>query len=215
MKCKSLKVTLIIILFLFFMIIIYILYYYNLIPHKNYNNDYFNIITYKSSIDYDKDGVDDQTDILNNAREYVKTNPKYKSKYYSSGYPDDQYGVCTDVVAFAFIGAGYDLQQLVSDDIKNETNDYLINNPDKNIDFRRVKNLNVFFKNNAIVLTNDLKEIDEWQGGDIVVFTNHIAIVSDKRNRQGIPYIIHNAGQPVYEEDAINRYRIVGHYRWN
>lgn len=210
-KIRNIIITIIITTLLFS---IYLLYYYNLIPHKSYNNEYFNITTYKSSIDYDEDGIDDQTDILNSAREYVKTKPKYKSKYYSSGYPDDQYGVCTDVVAFAMLGAGYDLQQMVSNDIKNKFNDYSIDKPDKNIDFRRVKNLNIFFKNNARTLTNDLKQIEAWQGGDIVVFTNHIAVVSDKRNRQGTPYIIHNAGQPVYEEDAINRYKIIGHYRW-
>ena len=33
-----------------------------------------------------------QTDILNNANNYIKTNPKYKSKYYNTGYPDDEYG---------------------------------------------------------------------------------------------------------------------------
>lgn len=49
-------------------------------------------------------GVDDQTDILNSTREYIATKPKYKSKYYNSGYSDDEYGVCTDVIAFALLG---------------------------------------------------------------------------------------------------------------
>lgn len=214
MKNKKIRNIIIIIIITALVFSIYLLYYYNLIPHKSYNNEYFNITTYKSSIDYDEDGIDDQTDILNSARDYVKTRPKYKSKYYNGGYPNDQYGVCTDVVSFAFVGAGYDLRQLVSDDIHNNLNNYMISKPDSNIDFRRVKNLNVFFKNNATSLTTDIEQIDQWQGGDIVVFTKHIAIVSDKRNYHGIPYIIHNAGQPVYEEDAINRYKIIGHYRW-
>lgn len=214
MKNKVLINTLIISIGIVILLSIYLLYYYNLIPHRKYNNADFDIMTYRSATDYDQDGIDDQTDILNSARDYIKTKPNYKSKYYNSGYPDDQYGVCTDVVAFALVGAGYDLQQLVADDINNNFNNYVINKPDKNIDFRRVKNLNIFFKNNAISLTTDLKQIDQWQGGDIVVFTKHIAIVSDKRNYHGLPYIIHNAGQPVYEEDAINRYKIIGHYRW-
>ena len=60
-----------------------------------------------------------------------------------------------------------------------------------------------------------LKQIAKWQGGDIVIFPNHIAIVSDRRNKEGIPYIIHHGGQPVYEEDALKRYKgnILGHYR--
>ena len=88
---------------------LYVLYCFNYIPHKKYTNADFNIEAYKSNIDKDNDGIDDQTDILNNANNYIKTNPKYKSKYYNTGYPDDEYGVCTDVVAFALKDAGYDL----------------------------------------------------------------------------------------------------------
>ena len=68
--------------------------------------------------DVDGDGIKDQTDILEGALAYVQTCPKYKSKYYSSGYPDDGYGVCTDVVAFGLKSAGFDLQALVDQDIK-------------------------------------------------------------------------------------------------
>ena len=71
---------------------------------------------------------------------YIKTNPKYKSKYYNTGYPNDEYGVCTDVVAFALKDAGYDLMELVNEDIKNNKELYDMDAVDKNIDFRRVKN---------------------------------------------------------------------------
>ena len=57
------------------------------------------ISQFHSSVDRDDDGVDDQLDILNGALAYVSTHPKYKSRYYETGYPDDGYGVCTDVVA--------------------------------------------------------------------------------------------------------------------
>ena len=62
--------------------------------------------------------MDDQLDILNGALAYVSTHPKYKSRYYETGYPDDGYGVCTDVVAYALKNAGYDLQTLVDADIR-------------------------------------------------------------------------------------------------
>ena len=84
-----------------------------------------------SDIDKDNDGIDDQTDILINAREYISTKPKYKSKYYSSGYPDDAYGVCTDVVAFAFKDAGYDLRELVNNHVKENRDLYDIDVIDK------------------------------------------------------------------------------------
>lgn len=174
------------------------------------------IETYVSNSDADGDGIDDQSDILESAIKYIETKPRYKSKYYISGYPDDGYGVCTDVVANALLGAGYDLMTLVADDIATNPNDYDISEPDRNIDFRRVKNLKVFFKNHAISLTLDVNDIEEWLGGDIVIFKQHIGIVSDRRNKNGIPYVIHHNDpmQKSYEEDILEkRSDIVGHYR--
>ena len=93
--------------------------------------------------------------------------------------------------------------------------------PDKNIDFRRVPNLKVFFDRYAEALTLDPYDIEEWQPGDIVIFGEqyvHIAIISDKRNKDGVPYIIHNGGQPVREENMLVKYTIwqpiTGHYRF-
>ena len=194
----------------------YLLYYFNFIPHRKYTNEDFNIKTYVSSIDKDNDGIDDQTDILINTRKYIVTKPKYKSKYYGTGYPDDNYGVCTDVVAFALKDAGYDLRELVNNHVKENRNLYDIDVVDKNIDFRRVLNLKTYFDYNAISLTTDVKRIEEWQGGDIVVFKRHIGIVSDKRNHKGINFVIHHANpyQRYYEEDILeNRDDIIGHYR--
>ena len=212
------KILIIVTNFLIVLIIVvlYALYRFNYIPHKKYTNDDFNIKTYISKTDKDNDGIDDQTDILNNVRNYIKTNPKYKSKYYATGYPNDEYGVCTDVVTFGLKGAGYDLMNLVNEHIKSNRNLYDIDVIDKNIDFRRVQNLKVYLDNNAIALTNDINKIKEWQGGDIVVFKNHIGIVSDKRNKKGIPFIIHHANpyQRYYEEDILEyRNDIIGHYR--
>ena len=212
------KILIIVTNFLIVLIIVvlYALYRFNYIPHKKYTNEDFNIKTYISKTDKDNDGIDDQTDILNNVRNYIKTNPKYKSKYYATGYPNDEYGVCTDVVAFGLKGAGYDLMNLVNEHIKSNRNLYDIDVIDKNIDFRRVQNLKVYLDNNAIALTNDINKIKEWQGGDIVVFKNHIGIVSDKRNKKGISFIIHHANpyQRYYEEDILEyRNDIIGHYR--
>ena len=182
-----------------------------------YDNSHFGITTYHSNIDKDNDGVDDQTDILNSVRSYIATKPKYDSKYYAGGYPDDGYGVCTDVVAFGLFGAGYDLRELVNEDIKNNPEKYNIKVQDKNIDYRRVRNLLTYLEENSINLSTDIKNIDEWQGGDIVVFSTHIGIVSDKRNKKGIPYIIHHERpyQEEYEEDILGSRKndIKGHFR--
>ena len=213
---KKYKILLVVIIAMLTIGIIYTLYIFNIIPHKKYTNSDFNIDTYISSIDKDNDGIDDQTDILNNVREYIKTKPKYKSKYYSTGYSNDEYGVCSDVVAFGLLNAGYNLMEQVNKDIINNKDQYNIEVVDKNIDFRRVRNLKIYFERNSINLTTNINDISSWQGGDIVVFKNHIGIVSNNRNRKGIPFIIHHANpyQIYYEEDILeHRNDIVGHYR--
>lgn len=212
------RIFIIVIFIIISVILVALLYFFNTIPHKQYSNSDFNIETYISSVDKDNDGIDDQTDILNNVRTYIAKKPKYKSKYYETGYPDDEYGVCTDVVANGLKDAGYDLKELVNEDIINNKEKYNIEVIDKNIDFRRVRNLDVYLKNNSIFLTKDLSQIEEWQGGDIIVFKDHIGIISDKRNKKGIPFLIHHANpiQVNYEEDVLELYGqdyIIGHYR--
>ena len=120
------------------------------------------------------------------------------------------------MVAFALKDAGYDLRELVNNHVKEDRDLYDIDVVDKNIDFRRVLNLKTYFDYNAISLTTDIKKIDAWQGGDIVVFKRHIGIVSDKRNHKGINFVIHHANpyQLHYEEDILEQHNdIIGHYR--
>lgn len=214
---KKIIIPIIICLILIFIVITF-LYKLSIIPHKQYTNSDFNIKTYISNVDKDNDGIDDQTDILNNVKKYIQTKPKYQSKYYNTGYPNDEHGVCTDVVGFGLKDAGYNLMELVNEDIINNKENYNIETIDKNIDFRRVRNLNVYLKNNHISLTTDLSKIEEWQGGDIIVFKDHIGIISDKRNKKGTPFLIHHANpiQVNYEEDVLELYDkdyIIGHYR--
>ena len=78
-----------------------------------------------------------------------------------------------------------------------------------------VVNLIVYFRHTAEELTTDLSDISEWQGGDIVVFPHHIAVVSDMRNYKGVPFILHHGyeGQTEYEEDMLGTLEIIGHFR--
>ena len=151
----------------------------------------------------------------------AENHPTYDGKYWDTGYPPLNIGVCTDVIWRAFKNAGYNLRAMVDHDIDiSNEEDYHILYPDSNIDFRRVGNLEVFFSKYAKNLTLDINEIEEWQPGDIVVFdSKHIGIISDKRNRDGEPYVIHNSGQPLREEDILRKRAlkdpISGHFRWN
>lgn len=60
------------------------------------------------------------------------------------------------------------------------------------------------------MLTCDLSKIDEWQAGDIVVFADsHIGILSDVRNHEGIPFLLHNGGLPKTKEDCLRREQLL------
>ena len=214
---KFLKIVFI----LFFMIIILII---GIISYWIFKPSYFaedfGIQTIRSDIDKDGDGIDDYTDILLGAKAEAERKTEYKSAYYAGGYPPETEGVCTDVIWRALKDAGYLLKEMVDEDIAQNVEAYSRVNgkPEPNIDFRRVPNLKVYFERNHITLTTDLNEIAEWQPGDIVVFgKTHIGIISDKRNSKGIPYLIHNGGQPNREEDILELYNeyepISGHYR--
>lgn len=198
-------------------LIIKIGYYLGIIEKKKYLATDFDITIIKSTNDYNNNGIDDYTDILQGAKQEAKNKPKYRSAYYSGGYPPDNEGVCTDVIWRSFKEAGYALKEMVNNDILNHPDDYNINKIDANIDFRRVVNLRVFFDKYATILTNDIYDIEEWMPGDIVIFgkNKHIGIVSDYRNKSGIPYIIHNGGQPVREEDYLKKAKVTKHYRFD
>ncbi len=207
-------------LFSVIFLIIYVINYFGVIPVKYYTSKDFNIEVIHSRSDFNKNGIDDYTDILDGAKKDAENKPKYNGEYFVGGYPPDNIGVCTDVVWRAFKNAGFSLKEMVDEDIKNNIDLYPLSDgkPDPNIDFRRVQDLKVYFDRTATSLTLDVNDIKEWQPGDIVTFgTNHIGIISDKRNKKGIPYLIHNAGQPKREEDVLKTWptKISGHYRFD
>ena len=230
-------ITLFITLFVFITVIIVIIsiYYKDVLKYivksnniiqteKIYYAKDFGFEDLKSNMDKDYDGIDDYTDILEGALIEAENKPEYKDAYYQGGYPPETEGVCSDVIWRSLKNAGYTLKDMIDEDIENNVDDYprVEGKPDPNIDFRRVKNLMVYFEKNHISLTVDLSKIEEWQAGDIVVFQSggrdHIGIISNKRNEKGIPYLIHNAGQANREEDGLEFYNeyvwpIRAHYR--
>ena len=180
----------------------------------------------RSASDKNSNGVSDTDDFIAGGRAEAERAPLYCSNYYQGGYPPEREGVCTDVIWRAFRDAGYDLKALVDKDIRANPRAYprVNGRPDPNIDFRRVPNLNAFFARHAQKLTCEIipEQADNlglWQGGDIVVFKNpdHIAILSDRRNSRGIPYLLHNDGPWASEgDDFMSWYErgIVAHYRF-
>ena len=202
-------------------------------PFKSIINEYvFSIFKPKfivsdnfSKIDNNKNGVADALDIVNGANNEVLNKTKYISNYYNGGYPPEKEGVCTDVIWRGFKTANINLKDLIDEDIKSNIKLYprVDEKPDPNIDFRRVPNQDIFFSRHALSLTTEVKSrnaenLKEWQPGDIVVFTKgyeHIGIISDKRDKNGIPFVIHNT-KPHASILKLSHFTspIHGHYRW-
>ena len=186
----------------------------------------WNIPRVISKTDKNKNGASDTDDLIEGGRSEAKRAPIYRSAYYKGGYPPASEGVCTDVIWRAFKYAGYDLKAMVDADIKANPGAYprVGGKPDPNIDFRRVPNLRSFFKRHGQSLTmtiipNDRANLVLWQPGDIVTFKDpdHVAILSAKRNSEGIPWLLHNDGPWASEGDDFMAWAargITGHYRY-
>ncbi|MFN5998274.1 MAG: DUF1287 domain-containing protein [Paracoccaceae bacterium] len=160
------------------------------------------------------------------AREQVGVTVTYDPAYVQLEFPGGDLprdrGVCTDVVIRALRdGWGIDLQLAVNRDMKSEFSAYPalwgLSHPDRNIDHRRVPNLQTF-------LARIGAEVPLTEGpapylpGDIVTWMlpgnlHHIGIVSDQRGTDGTPLILHNIGAGAKEEDILFAYPMTGHYR--
>lgn len=135
---------------------------------------------------------------------YVTTDYRDGKKQTHGVYPGGDIrpseGVCTDLIVRACRNAGYDLQQLVHEDVTANLAAYGIETPDKYIDHRRVWVLLRYFVRNFTSLPLDKgNKYADWLPGDIVIWDvgsnhhMHIGIISDKRKKSsGRPYVIHN-----------------------
>lgn len=165
--------------------------------------------------------------ILLGARQEVKNKTVYNASYQAIDYPGGDvsaaHGACTDVVIRAFRNAGYDLQQLIHEDMTANFSLYPaqwgLSAPDPNIDHRRVPNQMQFLKRFGQELTVEVDgELAEWQWGDVVYWrfengNEHCGIISDKTLPNGKPLVIHNSSI-AREEDCLERWEITGHFRY-
>ena len=118
---------------------------------------------------------------------------------------------------------GIDLQKLVHEDMKANFSIYPKNwgltRTDKNIDHRRVPNLQRFFERKGESLPKSRKAQD-YHAGALVTWMlpgnlPHIGIVSDHKV-QGTArlMILHNIGQGPKEDDILFEFPITGHYKY-
>jgi len=156
-------------------------------------------------------------------RAEVRYDPKYVSLSYPGGDVPADTGVCTDVIIRAFRNAfGFDFQKAVHEDMRQNFSAYPriwgLKRPDKNIDHRRVPNLEAYLKRQgaAVPIT---KNSQDYKPGDIVTWRlggrlPHIGIVSNKKSKWGTPFIIHNIGAGPVEDDLLFNTDIHGHFRY-
>lgn len=164
--------------------------------------------------------------IVTAARSQIGTTLYYDSSYRTLAYPNGDVpvdrGVCSDVIIRALRAAhGLDLQQQVHEDMEQHFSLYPSlwgsRHPDRNIDHRRVPNLQTFFQRKGWSLPVSSSGRD-YLPGDIVTTIvppnlPHIMIVSDRTSLFGRPLVIHNIGRGTQEEDVLFDYKITGHYR--
>ncbi|WP_406741566.1 DUF1287 domain-containing protein [Acinetobacter lanii] len=163
-----------------------------------------------------------QTLLVTDARKQIGMTLFYDPAYSELSYPLGDVplikGVCTDVIVRALRLQGIDLQQQIHEDMKANFKRYPqkwgLKAPDANIDHRRVPNIMTYFKRQGY----EVKDA-KFLAGDIVAWDlgnglTHIGIVSNKKNASNkTPLIIHNIGNGTVENDILQVYKIIGHYR--
>ncbi len=147
----------------------------------------------------------------------VRYDPAYVVLVYPGGDVPADTGVCTDEVIRSFRALGIDLQKLVHEDMKRHFSVYPKNwgmrTTDKNIDHRRVPNLQCFFKRQGAELPLD--GTNQFLPGDIVAWDlnnrglTHIGIVV------GEDEFVHNIGSGPKKDKGISQWKILGHYRYH
>jgi uncharacterized protein YijF (DUF1287 family) len=164
--------------------------------------------------------------IANAARTQVGVTTMYDAAYTQIAYPNGdvplERGVCTDVVIRAFRKIGMDLQVNVHEDMAANFSvypkDWGLTRTDTNIDHRRVPNLMKYFERKS----KSQPIASAYIPGDVVAWRlstdgwmTHIGVVSSELAPCTNRYmIVHNIGAGTREEDALNWWTIIGHYRW-
>ena len=160
---------------------------------------------------------------LDRPRVSVRYDPAYVKLDYPGGDVPADTGVCTDEAIRCYRVLGVDLQKFVHEDMKRSFIAYPKNwglkQPDKNIDHRRVPNLQTFFKRQKASLPVTKNPAD-YLPGDLIICTvagklPHIALVVPSPDGRGRPWIVHNIGRGPQYEDRLFEFPLTGHYRWH
>lgn len=151
--------------------------------------------------------------------------PNYVKLKYPNGDVPSKTGVCTDVIIRAYRKLNIDLQKEVHEDMVANFTKYSnlkkwgLKTTDKNIDHRRVPNLEVFFgrKGKTLSITQNA---NNYKTGEIVTWMinnklPHIGIITHLKSKDGKRnLIVHNVGGGQVLEDCLFSYKLVGHFSY-
>ena len=182
------SVILIFIIIIFCILVLLILNKFVLVK-EYYKASDFNIKTIYSKIDYNKNGIDDYSDFLLGAKKRINKESSYE-----------------ELLDRVFQYAGYNLDKMVDN--------YITSNDDL-IEVSRINLYKAFIKENATSITINFKKKEEFQPGDFVFLDDGIAILSDKRDKWGLNYMIMIENGKVVEKDNLQESNISGHYRFD
>ena len=165
---------------------------------------------------------------LKRTEQEVEYDPGYYDIAYPGGDLPEGKGVSTDLIVRSYRALGVDLQQLVHEDMSAHFRLYPQlwerKGPDRNIDHRRVPNLQRYFSRFGKVL-NKSHSLDDYEIGDVVTWSlpygaaekagSHIVIVVPGPGaRSGEKWVVHNIGSGPEWEDKLFDYEIEGHFRF-
>ncbi|MGD7654003.1 MAG: DUF1287 domain-containing protein [Verrucomicrobiales bacterium] len=152
----------------------------------------------------------------------------FDRSYYKISYPGGDIaegkGAAADVVIRSYRKLGIDLQVEVHEDMAANFREYPqlwgLLGPDKNIDHRRVANLQRFFERNgeSLPVTRDGAD---YEPGDVVIWsladaTAHIGIVvPGPGNRADEDWVVHHMSSGVKWEDVLFDYPVHAHFRYS
>jgi hypothetical protein len=158
------------------------------------------------------------------ARDEVSRAVTYDAEWARLPYPmgdvDPSRGACTDLVVRAERAAGLDLQVAVHEDTLRAPDAYraYVATSDATIDHRRVGPLLIYLRRHA----RSLPVERDYAPGDIVVLSfdacprcgpQHIGIVSDRIGSRGLPLLLQNMGPTAREDDVLDTWTRLGHFR--
>ena len=150
----------------------------------------FNIKTVYSKVDYNKNGIDDYSDFLLGAKKIKGKNSSYE-----------------ELMIKVFQYAGYNLDKMVDN--------YFKDSKDLKYKMDRISLYKSFINDNATKISINFKKKEEFQPGDFIFLSEGIGLLSDKRDKNGLNYIIVIENGKVVEKEGLKELDVSGHYRFD